>query len=49
VTRGSADGRIRAASNGSVAGAIYEHLTGERPRPGEEGWGFPALGQELFR
>ncbi len=48
VTRGPDAGRIDVLVNGSLAGALYEHLTGERPFPGENGWGFPAIGPELF-
>ncbi len=34
--------------NGSVPNAIFEYLSGERVTAGKDGWGFPALGEEIF-
>ncbi|MDJ0786143.1 MAG: alkaline phosphatase family protein [Myxococcota bacterium] len=40
---------MRSAVNGSVPMAIFEHLTGERPARGEDGWGQDPLPPGILR
>ena len=40
---------LRSAVNGSVPMAIYEYLSGERVQQGVDGWGYPSLGEVIFR
>jgi hypothetical protein len=39
--------RLATAENGSMALLVYEYLTGETARQGEDGWGFPSLRERL--
>jgi hypothetical protein len=39
---------LRSAVNGSMPMAIYQHLSGERPEKGSEGWGYTPLPEDWF-
>ncbi|GMR18451.1 MAG: alkaline phosphatase family protein [Gammaproteobacteria bacterium] len=48
VKRTAKQGRIRTAVNGSMPTAIYEYLSGVRTVEGEDGWGYPSLGEAIL-
>ncbi len=39
---------LRSAVNGSVPMAVYQHLSGERPLRGDDGWGYTPLPHDWF-
>jgi hypothetical protein len=44
----AAETRLGPTVNGSVPMAIYEYLTGASLDQGIDGWGYPAIGEQLF-
>ena len=39
---------LRSAANGAIPMAVHQHLAGERPVDGEDGWGYAPLPAEWF-
>ncbi len=44
----SAQGQLSISENGSLAPTLYEYLTGEEVKAGENYWGYPSLLKTLF-
>ncbi|MBW2392803.1 MAG: alkaline phosphatase family protein [Deltaproteobacteria bacterium] len=49
LTRARETGGLRSAVNGAMPMAIYEHLTGDRPETGTDGWGYDPLPAQAYR
>lgn len=49
LTESGATESLRSAVNGAMPMAIYQHLSGERPEPGQDGWGYDPLPDGAFR
>ncbi|MAE95598.1 MAG: nucleotide pyrophosphatase [Deltaproteobacteria bacterium] len=49
LARAAGRSALRSAVNGSMPMAIYEHLSGERPIRGTEGWGYDPLPEDWFQ
>ncbi|MCP5067947.1 MAG: nucleotide pyrophosphatase [bacterium] len=49
LAKASATGTPRSAVNGAMPMAIYQHLDGDRPEHGQDGWGYDPFPAEVFR